>query len=125
MQIIINLVLLKWLRLMFLTKDYLLQFARAKQFEILFSWTKNRLLSFVDKMWYLVPLSLFTFGFHATSFNRGLLILFVLEFLVLLREEFVEGLRKHVVYLLCQLDLGHLQLNHVVGNQSILEIGVY
>jgi len=51
--------------------------------------------------------------------------LFVLEFLVLLIEVFIERLRENVVNFLCQFDLSHLQLDEVVRNHGILEISMH
>lgn len=51
--------------------------------------------------------------------------MFVLEFLVLLKEEFVKRLGEHIIYLSCQLNLSHLQLNQVVLDHRVLEVGVH
>ena len=51
--------------------------------------------------------------------------MFVLEFLVLLKEVFVQRLGKHIIYLSCQLNLSHLKLNQVVLDHRVLEVGVH
>jgi len=50
--------------------------------------------------------------------------LFDLEFLVLMKDVLVQRLREHTVYLLCQVNLSHLELGQGVGHDGVREIGL-